>query len=299
VKNTILGLLAFSASAYSATILAGNYGAGSIEQYSITGTDLGAFVAAGSGGLSAPGGFSVGPDGNLYVASRGTGSILEYNGTSGAFIGTFSTPTGEGTPYDIMFGSNGNAYVSSQDGFYILNGTTGAVLSGITGGTGSGNYGEAFRPSNGDFLLSEFGGGIIEYTLSGVLVGTYGTVTSGADNVGLAVGADGRVYSANQNNGTIGVIPLAGGAESNFATNFSAPEYLALFGGNLYFTDYFGSKVYALDGSGNVVSSFSTSFSPYGMAILGASAAVPEPGSLSLLGAGLALCGLLGRRALR
>jgi len=294
LKNSIFvfSLLSFSASAYSATIFVGNYGGDSIEQYSTTGTDLGTFVAAGSGGLSAPGGFTIGPDGNLYVASRGSANILEYNGTTGAYIKTFSTPTGEGTPYDIEFGSNGEAYVSSQNGFYILNGTTGAVISSITGG--SGNYGESFRPSNGDFLLSEFGVGVLEYTLSGTLVGTYSTVS--AENVGLAVGGDGRIYSANQS-GTIGVVPLGGGAETNFATGFSAPEYIALLGGNLYFTDYNASKVYILNGAGSVVGSFSTAFNPYGIAIQGA--AVPEPASLGLLGAGLGLCALLARRVRR
>jgi len=46
-------------------------------------------VTAGSGGLSFPRDLLFGPDGNLYVGSFGSGDVLRYNGTSGAFIDTF------------------------------------------------------------------------------------------------------------------------------------------------------------------------------------------------------------------
>jgi hypothetical protein len=48
-----------------------------------------AFVAAGSGGLSLPKDVVQGPDGNVYVASANTNSILRYNGSTGALLGTF------------------------------------------------------------------------------------------------------------------------------------------------------------------------------------------------------------------
>src|SRR5664279_693446 len=41
-----------------------------------------AFVAPGSGGLSQPKDLVVGPDGNVYVASRATNSVLRYDATS-------------------------------------------------------------------------------------------------------------------------------------------------------------------------------------------------------------------------
>src|SRR5262249_20166304 len=65
-----------------------------------TGAFLGTFVPRGSGGLAGPVGMSIGPDGNLYVAS-GTyyvvpdrpnpapDRILRFNGATGAFLDIF------------------------------------------------------------------------------------------------------------------------------------------------------------------------------------------------------------------
>jgi DNA-binding beta-propeller fold protein YncE len=68
------------------------------------GAFLGTFVAGGSGGLANPSGILFGPDGDLYVASSvqsgtggtliaepGTSQVLRYDGTTGAFLGTFVT----------------------------------------------------------------------------------------------------------------------------------------------------------------------------------------------------------------
>jgi hypothetical protein len=280
-----LNALCFSGSVGAVELLVGNYSGSSIQAYSLTGGDLGTFVSAGSGGLSNPGGFAIGPDGNLYVASRGTDSILEYNGSNGDFLQVFATLSTEGTPLDIEFGSNGDAYVAAFNGFYIL-GSNGTVLQSIT--TGAVSAGGTFLPSNGNYLLSETSlNQIVEYTLSGNLVATYSTGYAG--NVGLVAGPDGRIYAANQNNGTVGVAPVAGGAESTFASGLSAPEYLASYGGNLYVTDYDATKVDVVNGSGTIVSSFSTPFSPYGIALF----TVPEPSPLLLISMG---CLLLGYR---
>jgi hypothetical protein len=42
-----------------------------------------AFVSAGSGGLSSPNDLVLGSDGNVYVASTGTNSVIRYNGATG------------------------------------------------------------------------------------------------------------------------------------------------------------------------------------------------------------------------
>ena len=53
-----------------------------------TGAFMGAFVSAGSGGLSVPCSLTFAPDGDLYVVSWGTHQLKRYNGTTGAYIRT-------------------------------------------------------------------------------------------------------------------------------------------------------------------------------------------------------------------
>ena len=47
--------------------------------------NVSAFVASGSGGLSSPQDLVVGPDGNVYVASSGTNSVIRYT-PSGQYL---------------------------------------------------------------------------------------------------------------------------------------------------------------------------------------------------------------------
>jgi sugar lactone lactonase YvrE len=98
------------------------------------------FIAPGSGGLSGPRDLVQGPDGNTYVASLGTNSVIRYS-PSGQLIGTFVTAGSGGlsSPYGLAFGPDGNLYVSSivTDSIYEYSGSTGAFLSTfVAAGTG-------------------------------------------------------------------------------------------------------------------------------------------------------------------
>jgi sugar lactone lactonase YvrE len=80
------------------------------------GAFLGTFVAAGSGGLDHPLSVIFGPGGNLYAGSAGfkvgdysarphTSEVLRYDGTTGAFLGTFVAPDSGGLrfPQTLLF----------------------------------------------------------------------------------------------------------------------------------------------------------------------------------------------------
>jgi len=123
-----------------------------------TGAFIGDFVAPGSGGVAGIGDFVWGPNGNLYVGSnyyngQNYSEVLEYNGTTGAFMSVF-VPVGSGgldAPNALAFGPNGNLFVSSGDNNEVLeyNGTTGAFLTDfVAPGNGlSTPYGMLFDPS--------------------------------------------------------------------------------------------------------------------------------------------------------
>jgi hypothetical protein len=100
------------ASAQAAELLVGNVNTDQVLRYDgTTGAFLDAFVAAGSGGLSLPGGLVFGPDGALYVSSRITQQVLCYNGTTGAFLNVFVAAGSGGLniPSFLTFGPRGSS----------------------------------------------------------------------------------------------------------------------------------------------------------------------------------------------
>lgn len=72
-----------------------------ILQYDpVTGAFIGVFTQG--NGLNLPKGMTLGPDGNLYVAS-GSNSILKFDATSGSFLGPFVPMTAHGSPTYLTF----------------------------------------------------------------------------------------------------------------------------------------------------------------------------------------------------
>jgi hypothetical protein len=141
-----IGMMALSPLAY-ADLFASNQGANNILRYhERTGDFLGEFIPAGSGGLGIPDGLLFGPEGNLYVGSLETDSILRYDGITGDPLpsagnsGATFVPSGSGgltfgSPGSddawMIFGRDGNLYVKSGG----IHGSPGSVLR-FNGATG-------------------------------------------------------------------------------------------------------------------------------------------------------------------
>lgn len=95
-----------------------------------SGAFLDYFVAPNSGGIEHPSYMVFGPNGksdgklDLYVGNGHEGSILRYDGTTGAFKGVFVTPASGGldSPQGMVFGADGNLYVASGNWFDGSNG---------------------------------------------------------------------------------------------------------------------------------------------------------------------------------
>jgi hypothetical protein len=123
------------------------------------------FIAAGVGGLHGPTGMTYGPDGNLYVAnaSNGANNIVEFNGQTGAPIGTFATglngPTGlrydslDGNFYATNFGNFGGNTVSKIS-------SSGAVLGNF--GSGHALPTSIAIDGGGNIYIGEFGAGAVK-----------------------------------------------------------------------------------------------------------------------------------------
>jgi DNA-binding beta-propeller fold protein YncE len=106
-----------------------------------TGAFISTFVSAGSGGLNDPTGLVFGADGNLYVSSHNSGSVMRYEGPSGASPGSPLPSAGQTganfvsmgsllNPDELTFGPDGNLYVTDGNADVLkFDGTTGAFLS--------------------------------------------------------------------------------------------------------------------------------------------------------------------------
>src|SRR3954462_15967117 len=107
-----------------------------------------------SAGAYFPTGIAVGPDGNIYVSAYGVGSILRFDGQTGASLGPFGTGFG---PAQLAFGPDGNLYVSEFFGSTVrtydahAGANFGTRLAGAVAGLTSAQ-GLAFA-ANGDLLV--------------------------------------------------------------------------------------------------------------------------------------------------
>jgi hypothetical protein len=131
------------------------------------GSKLAGDIPAGTAGLSFPAGIAVSPHtGDIYVSSVGTGSILHFNGQTGAPL---PSPTGgpaglfaflnTAAPAQLTFGPDGNLYVSEYFGSNVRvydahpGATFGTQLPNAATGLSSAG-GLAFA-ANGDLLVGD------------------------------------------------------------------------------------------------------------------------------------------------
>lgn len=83
----------------------GDVGDNTVKRFNaVTGQFLGNFVSPGSGGLNGPRGLLFGHTGNLVVSNQNVdepenGSVLEYNGVSGVFLGSLVSEDQEGAVF--------------------------------------------------------------------------------------------------------------------------------------------------------------------------------------------------------
>ena len=166
-----------------------------------TGAPLGVFASG--GGLSGAAGVAFGPDGNLYVGSRFTSSVIRYNGSIGGFIDTFvaSGSGGLSGTEALLFGPDGNLYVTTDSfGNRVLryNGVTGAFLGVFaTAPSLSGAQSMIFGPDGHLYVAGNSSNNVVRFNGStGAFKDVFASGIPGAN--GLAFGPDGNLYVARQ-----------------------------------------------------------------------------------------------------
>jgi DNA-binding beta-propeller fold protein YncE len=139
-------------------------------------------IGPGSAGLSLTSGVTVGPDGNIYVSSRGTGEVLFFDGDSGSPLpsphsggrpGLFATlatqTTPNSTPGPLRFGPDGHLYVSDFGGNQVrkFNAATGEEMAPAATVFAGPPAGLAFGP-NDDLYVGDFGSAAVIRVSGGV-----------------------------------------------------------------------------------------------------------------------------------
>jgi streptogramin lyase len=184
---------------------------------------------------------------DLLVASRGTATVLRYDG-SGAPKGVFAKDPMLVNPIGITFGPDGNFYAAAGDTDHVLrfDGKTGASMGEFTsGGSIVSPRNVNFGPDGNFYVADGMENEILRFAPSGQFMDTFiqGSGISGPTS--FTFGPDGNVYVANVLTSKIGKFNGQTGAFiGDFATsNLSQPHDVA-FGpdGNLYVTNS-GSKL--------------------------------------------------------
>lgn len=154
-----------------ADLLGGDFKFNGVFRFSDAGEPIAGGIPSMSAGLEATSGIAVGPDGNIYVASKDTGEILFYDGDTGEPLclndclstrpGYFALLRDEAHPNSgpgpIRFGPDGHLYASDYGGTTVrkFHGTTGVELGTVASGFGP-PAGLTFAP-NGDLYIGNFG----------------------------------------------------------------------------------------------------------------------------------------------
>jgi hypothetical protein len=129
----------------------------------------GTFITPGSGGIGTVFEFTFGPDGNFYTSDVNNDRVVRFNGSTGAFLGTFASVD---NPRGLTFGNDGNLYVIASIGNVPrvdrFNGTTGAPMG--TAVPASPDIATAFYLLTAPDIPEPAGAGIATLLLSAALV---------------------------------------------------------------------------------------------------------------------------------
>ena len=189
-----------------------------------------------SGGLSAPRGVAVAPDGSVYVADTGNSRIVKFDSTGNVLVTWGSkTPDGQTPPAPGTFVEPWGLAVDAQGNVFVAD---------------TWNHRVQKFDSNGKFLLEW---------------GSAGQAGAGPDKFwgprGIAVSADGRVYVTDTGNKRIVAFDLNGKSLFEFSTEGEArmdePVGIAPGpGGNVYVADTWNLRVAVFSAKGRFLTSW-------------------------------------------
>jgi WD40 repeat protein len=312
----LIGMLwpGMSLAASAQDLLVASFGTNSVKRYDgETGVYLGDFVAPGSGGLNGTHDLVFGPDNNLYVSGGFSPyGVFRYNGQTGDFIDVFASGGSLNNATGIVFRPDGYLYVVSADSNQVLryHADTGAFVGAFT------NFAFGDQPINIDFLQNGnmlVGLGYFDISnrialvdgQTGAHLGDFvprGSAGLSSPN-GLLLKDDYLYVASHHSDEVKRYDALTGTFVDNFipagAGGLDGPtEFVFGPDGNLYVSSVNTNSVKEYNGvTGEYIRDFAVGGGLSGpMALIFLPAAVPEPGSLILLGSLMSSVLLFRRR---
>jgi len=209
------------------TIYVAGRDSNAIFHYSSSGTFINKIVT----GVDSPYDLIYHTDGNIYVALVNNSVVNKYNGTTGAFLGTFASGNGLALPYGITFGPDGNFYVASRSSSRSVlryNGSTGAFMDTFASGNGLTDPVDiAFGPDGYLYVTNSSAYNVLRFDAStGAYEDVFATMTNNHP-YSLDFGPDGYLYVSCYNTNKILRYDISTKTlVDEFATGISGPTFL-------------------------------------------------------------------------
>lgn len=194
------------------SLLVSSMGTDSVLRYEAdSGVFIDEMVAAGAGGLNAPRGMVIGPDGNLYISSSSTDQVLRFDGKTGAFIDVFIAAGSGGLdwPHALLFDHNGDLLVSSRNTQSVLRyaGQTGAFMNAFVTASSGGlslPHGLAYGADGNLYVVSRGTNKVLRYDgVSGAYLNVFASSGGLRNPIELEFGPDGQLYVTGRDNNAV------------------------------------------------------------------------------------------------
>ncbi|QDU59615.1 tRNA3(Ser)-specific nuclease WapA precursor [Planctomycetes bacterium Pan216] len=221
-------------------------------------TDLA--VPVGFGGLNAPNGVAIGPDGYLYVNSADTDEVLRYDLTTGSALGSFGSNAGLSVPNGLAFDLGGEVYVADYQANQViqLSGIDGSFVRSMTFPELSGPGGITLGPDGCLYVGGYASDNVLKLDpATGTAVPFVTSGSGGLDGVaGLTFGPSGDLFVASSLNNRVlrydgasghfvDVFAFGGGMGGPFGLAFGPDRHL-------YVANRSGNNVLKFDGRSGV-----------------------------------------------
>ena len=186
-----------------------------------------------------------------YVS--GSDDVYRFDGTTGDFESIFESTSGAmSRPYTLVFGPDGNVYVTGYSSNNIVRfDAAGNYLGVFSSGSGlNGPDGLAFGPDGNLYVANYSSDSILRFDgTTGAFIDNFGSGSALNGPAGMDWGPDGDLYVSSWDNGRIVKFDgNSGGAPTTVISGLSFPEQIAFHDGDLYIANGAANDIKKWDG---------------------------------------------------